>query len=94
MPPSGFEWDSEKARTNIVKHSFSFDDAVLIWGDNQSVEIDDDREDYGERRTNRLGMLFGRLFSVCYTMRGPNIRIFSARKANRREHDIYFKTPR
>ena len=94
MPPPGFEWDPEKARTNILKHSISFDDAVLAWRDPLFLDVDDDRQDYGEPRTNRIGMSFGRLFTVCYTDRGSNIRVLSARKATRREHELYYKTPR
>lgn len=94
MPPPGFEWDLEKARMNIVKHNFKFEDAVLVWRDPLFLDVDDDRQDYGEPRMNRIGMIFGRLFTVCYTDRGASIRIFTARKATRREHDLYYKTPR
>lgn len=28
---SGFEWDAEKNRTNLIKHGISFDDASQIF---------------------------------------------------------------
>lgn len=38
-----FEWDTEKARTNLVKHGVSFDEACLAVLDPHRVEIIDDR---------------------------------------------------
>ena len=43
-----FEWDEEKARTNLAKHGVSFLTAAEIFA-NEIMERIDDREDYGER---------------------------------------------
>ena len=44
-----FEWDEEKARTNLGKHHVSFLTAAEIFA-NEILERIDDREDYGEIR--------------------------------------------
>ena len=49
------------------------------------MEIDDQRQDYGERRVLCFGLLKGRLVVVGYTPRGSVRHIFSMRKANDRE---------
>ena len=49
------------------------------------MEIDDQRQDYGERRVLCFGLLKGRLVVVGYTPRGSVRHIFSMRNANDRE---------
>ena len=49
-----FEWDEEKARTNLAKHGVSFLTAAEIFA-NEIMERIDDREDYGEVRWIALG---------------------------------------
>jgi uncharacterized DUF497 family protein len=49
-----FEWDEEKARTNLAKHRVSFLTAAEIFA-NEIMERIDDREDYGEVRWIALG---------------------------------------
>ena len=50
-----------------------------------TVEIEDLRKDYGERRILCFGLLAGRLVVIGYTPRGAARHIFSMRKANERE---------
>ena len=40
---------------------------------------------YGEDRYHLLGRIDGRAYIVVYTLRGPAVRIISARKANAKE---------
>ena len=47
--------------------------------------VQDRRRDYGEVRYRLLGTVDGRAYVVVYTMRGPAVRIISARKANPKE---------
>jgi uncharacterized DUF497 family protein len=49
----------------------------------------DDRYDYGEDRTQTLGLIGGRLHMLVFTMRGDVLRAISLRKANRREAKLY-----
>jgi len=50
-----------------------------------TVEIEDTRKNYGERRIICYGLLNGRLVVIGYTQRGALRHIFSMRKANDRE---------
>jgi uncharacterized DUF497 family protein len=80
-----FEWDVRKAAANLRKHRVHFADAVAVFDDGSAMTIpDDDAED--EERWVTIGTdAFGRLLVVVYTWRASNIRLISARKANRRE---------
>ena len=84
-----FEWDDDKARSNARKHGIEFGDAVAVFEDSTAVTIpDEDSED--EERWVTVGTdVFGRIVVVVYTWRGTNIRLISARKANRRERADY-----
>ena len=85
MRDDRFEWDDEKARTNLADHKVSFESARLVFEDVGAVDELDDREDYGELRSNRTGLAQGRLITVTYTEREDRYRIISARKATKRE---------
>ena len=88
--PYQFEWDSKKARANTTKHGVEFRDAQRVFQDPFSIEWEDDREDYGEERRIRLGIVQGRLLFVVYTMLDEEtVRIISARKARPNERRKY-----
>ncbi len=90
--PTGFEWDDEKATSNIRDHEgVTFEQAAAVFSDKFAVEWIDERENYGEERSVLLGMTGGQLLYVASTERGPNIRIISARRATRHEYHIYFR---
>ena len=91
MQVDRFEWDDEKARINLVKHKVNFETARLVFEDENAQDDLDDREGYGEARSNRTGLAGGKLITVTYTERDDLIRIISARKATRREQQIYFE---
>jgi uncharacterized DUF497 family protein len=84
-----YEWDPDKATTNLHKHAVSFADAVAVFSDEFALMVADDFTD--EERFIVLGKdAFGRLLVVVYTWRGENrIRIISARKATRHERKQY-----
>jgi uncharacterized DUF497 family protein len=90
MTEGGFEWDDAKAVSNQVKHGVSFSYARVAFDDPASIEIVDDRRDYGEERFNLIAkspdniMLF-----VTYTKRETGIRIISARRASKQEVKTY-----
>ncbi len=86
-----FEWDEEKARSNLTKHGVSFLTAAEIFA-NETLERIDDREDYGEVRWIALGRVDTEVYRVVFTWRGENlIRIISAQKASRDEREIYHR---
>jgi uncharacterized protein len=84
-----FEWDPDKAASNLHKHGVSFADAVAVFEDELALTITDDFSD--EERFIILGSdAFGQLLVVVFTWRGPErIRVISARKATRQERAQY-----
>ena len=90
--PVTFEWDSRKARSNLVKHGVAFEEASTIFGDPLSLTISDPDHSLREERYITVGKAFtGKLLVVVHTERGNNIRIISARPASRRERKFYEK---
>lgn len=86
----GFEWDFTKAATNARKHGVTFDEACTAFDDPHSKTIDDPDHSEDESRFVTLGFSKqGNLLVVCHCDRADNIRIISARPANRRERKAY-----
>lgn len=85
-----FEWDEEKAESNMIKHGISFETAAKVFLDENRIEIYDAvRSDIEEDRFITIGMADEVLF-VVYTERQSNIRLISARLANIRERRLYY----
>ena len=85
-----FEWDPEKARTNVAKHGVSFDEACTVFRDPLSFTIGDPLHSEDEDRFVLIGCSCrSRLLVVVHTERGDRIRIISARPATRRERLRY-----
>jgi uncharacterized DUF497 family protein len=83
-------WDTDKNAENRAKHGISFEEAQRIFDGPILTKIDD-REAYGEGREISLGMLSpDAVLVVVHTERGENTRLISARKANRRERQIFY----
>ena len=85
-----FEWDSDKAASNLAKHGISFEDAKKAFDDYFALTIPDKRFDYGEDRYNLLGMVEDRVLVVSYTMRSDVVRIISVRGAEPYERRKYY----
>ena len=77
-------YDPAKREQTILDRGLDFEDAPEVFR-GVTVEIDDVRKDYGERRIICFGLLEGRLVVVGYTSRGTTRHKFSMRKANGRE---------
>ena len=77
-------FDPTKRARTLEKRGLDFQDAPEVFN-GVTVEVDDQRKDYGERRVLCFGLLDGRLVVVGYTPRGAVRHIFSMRKANDRE---------
>lgn len=85
-----FEWDADKAATNVANHGVTFEEASTVFADPLSYSVRDPRHSRGEARFAILGQSArGRLLAVFFTERGPRIRIISAREATRRERGTY-----
>jgi hypothetical protein len=90
--PNGlqFEWDSSKAALNLRNHRISFPYATMVFLDPHRQEMLDTREEYGEERWIVLGRVDEWTLVVVYTLRGSNLRLISARKADRNDYRIYW----
>jgi uncharacterized DUF497 family protein len=88
--PLSFEWEQNKAKTNLGKHGVSFEEAATVFGDAFSLTIPDPGHSQMEERWIVLGWSHQRkLLVVVHTERGDSIRIISARLASRRERKQY-----
>ena len=79
-----YEWDDDKARSNLEKHGVAFD-AVRAFDWANAIETEDTRYDYGETRFQALGKIGDRYHVLVYLQRKDSIRVISLRKANKRE---------
>lgn len=84
-----FEWDSDKAKSNIKKHGVSFELAARAFAD-PYVLLKQDRFENGEYRWQAMGLISDSLvLLVAHTVTDHHgeeiIRIISARKATKQE---------
>jgi len=92
MSELAFEWDPRKNAANQRKHGVSFEEATTVFSDEQALLIDDPEHSADEERFILLGMSAAlRALVVCHCYREGEdvIRIFSARKATRKERSVY-----
>jgi len=92
MSNATFEWDDGKAGGNYRKHGIDFETATEAFSDPFAIERADlAHARNGEERFLITGMAAGQLLTVVYTLRRQRIRLISARRATRREHDNYYR---
>jgi uncharacterized DUF497 family protein len=95
-----FTWDEQKNAGNLAKHGVSFERAALVFRDPRAVSLLDDHEP--EERWLTIGLVNGVVvLVVVHTLQESayenenedeneeEVRIISARKATRREREIY-----
>ncbi len=81
-----FEWDPEKAKKNLKKHSVSFEEAVTMFYDPLSATFDDPDHSVGEYRYITIGLSSrDRLLVVAHAERGDSLRIINAREVTAHE---------
>ena len=88
-----FTWDPRKSAHTLATRGFDFAFAARIFT-GATLERDDLRHDYGERRRIALGRTHGLTLTVVYTDRttadGESVRhLISARLSSRRERKVY-----
>ncbi len=86
-----FEWNRDKALKNRKDHQgISFESAATVFMDVNAVQFPDDKEFEEELREVLIGLSAeGTMLRVSFTERPPNIRIFSARHANKYDESRY-----
>ena len=83
-----FEWDDQKAASNLSKHGVDLADAVTVLDDELALTVRD--ESAGEDQYVTLWMdATGHLLVVVYAWRGGRVRIISARRPTPRERKSY-----
>ena len=85
-----FEWDQNKAASNLSNHGVSFDEAKTVFNDPLYVDFFDPDHSHDEHRYIIIGQsIDNRLLLVAYTEREDTIRLISAREATRKERKNY-----
>ena len=87
-----FDWDDNKEQKNIAKHGIDFGTAILVFGDDNRIEMYDAKHSLEEDRYITIGEINGyvMVLYVVYTERNDAIRIISARRATQREKEAYY----
>jgi uncharacterized protein len=89
-----FAWDRRKARSNLIKHGVSFEEAQTVFLDENARLIDDPDHSEDEERFVLLGYSFlahCQIVSHCYLETDSVIRLISARRATAQEEQIYWR---
>ena len=85
-----YEWDENKATTNLSKHGVSCEEAKTVFDDPLYVDFHDPDHSYEEYRFILMGQSAqGRVLFVSYMERNGSIRLISAREATPSERRAY-----
>jgi uncharacterized protein len=85
-----YEWDPNKAASNIKKHGITFREAATVFGDWLSVTFPDPEHSEKENRFLTIGLSAkNNILVISHTPRRERTRIISARKATRVEKKFY-----
>ena len=83
-----FQWDENKAQSNLLKHGIAFEEAAEVFFDPFHQTGDASTDD--EQRDFIVGYsLLQRILLVVYVERDQRTRIISARRATRHERKLY-----
>lgn len=82
------EYDPTKSQTNKEKHGIDFDEARVLWLDEDRVEFPARSET--EPRHALIAMKDEKVWVAFYTMREVTIRIISVRRARDNEEKTYY----
>jgi uncharacterized DUF497 family protein len=90
-----FDWDPDKAKSNLQKHGVTFEEAATVMRDPRAMNMyDPDHSESEDRWTTLELSSSGRLLVVCHTFSektsaAVTICIFSARRPTSKEIKIY-----
>jgi uncharacterized DUF497 family protein len=84
------EFDPAKRAAVFEERGLDFADAAEVFA-GKTLDMEDERFSYGEKRMITVGMLHGRMVVIVWTPRGGARRIISMRKANDREKERFAK---
>ena len=86
-----FEWDPNKKKQNAIKHGVTFSEAESVFDDEDAITLEDREHSIDEERFIIIGLsIYPREITVCHCYRKNDvIRIISARKATKKEIELY-----
>lgn len=88
-----FEWDPAKAKSNAEKHRVTFEQAASVFADPRAITFADPDHSHAEERYLTIGKVGSLvILIVSHTDRSGAIRIISARRASRKERQLYEST--
>jgi len=64
-----FEWDDEKERKNIAKHGIDFTTASYVFGDENRLDLYDEKHSENEERYVTIGLIKGIALCSIYRKR-------------------------
>jgi uncharacterized DUF497 family protein len=82
-----YNWDKEKNLLLKKSRGIDFEESKFLWNDDKMIEIRTSYED--EERFINIGKISTKVYAVVTTYRKENIRIISARRARKKEIEIY-----
>jgi uncharacterized DUF497 family protein len=88
-----FEWDKKKDKSNAKKYDVTFEEAQTVFFDEHAIQFFDPEHSEDEDRFILLGTSFkSQTLVVCHCFREKetNVRIISARKADKDEQQVYW----
>ncbi|MBI5747217.1 MAG: BrnT family toxin [Nitrospirae bacterium] len=85
-----FDWDQWNIQKNETKHGISSLEAESTFYDKNLVIFKDIKHSTNEDRLIAYGKsAYNNIIMIAFTIRNEKIRIISARKASKKEKDIY-----
>ena len=85
-----FDWNPDKAASNLTKHGVDFREAASVFFDTLSISFADGKHSDGEARFLTFGTSDrNRVLVVSHTESEYGIRIISARRVTNAERKIY-----
>ena len=82
-----FEYDSAKSAANKAKHGIDFEEAQVLWKDEDRLNIPAAYKD--EERYALIGRIGARHWTAVFTYRGDVCRIISVRHSRKEEIALY-----
>ncbi len=83
-----FEWDEAKSEKSRRERGLGFDSVTVVF-EGPTLEWCDIRQEWGEARVVAVGLVDGIVLAVVYTDRADVRRILSARRARRKERELW-----
>ncbi|MBI5452271.1 BrnT family toxin [Candidatus Gottesmanbacteria bacterium] len=85
-----FEWDKGNIDKSYEKHGITPNEAEEVFLDKNILILEDIKHSKREERFMAIGKIAaGSVLFLAFTVRKDNIRIISARKANKKERRLY-----